>query len=54
MDNYLDSFHMVQEAIKVTNYVANAISEGGFRLIKWVFNDQEILKTLPLKKYPQH
>ena len=47
MDDYLDSFHAVQETIKVSNDVINALSEGGFRLTKWVSNDQQILKALP-------
>ena len=32
MDDYLYSIHTVQEAIKVSNDVTNALSEGGFRL----------------------
>ena len=47
MDDYLDSFHTVQEAIKVSNDVTNALSEGGFHLTKWVSKDQQILKALP-------
>ena len=47
MDDYLDSFYTVQEAIKIANDVANALSEGGFCLTKWVSNDQQILKALP-------
>ena len=47
MDDYLDSFHTVQEAIKISNDVANALSEGEFHLKKWVSNDQQILKALP-------
>ena len=47
IDDYLDSFHTVQEAIKVPNDVTNTLSEGGFRLTQWVSNDQQILKTLP-------
>ena len=50
MDDYLDSFHTGQEAIKISNDVANALIEGGFRLTKWVSNDQQILKTLPSQK----
>ena len=53
MDDYLDSFYTVQEAIKISNDVANALGEGGFRLTKLVSNDQQILKAL-LKKFPQH
>ena len=47
MDNYLDSFHKVPEAIKVSNDITNALSEGRFRLKKWASNDQQILKALP-------
>ena len=53
MVDYLDSFYTLQEAIKISNDVANALSEGGFHLTKWVSNDQQILKAL-LKKFPQH
>ena len=52
MDDYLDSFHTVQEAIKVSNDVTNALNEGGFHLTKWASNNQQILKALHLKKYP--
>ena len=47
MDDYLDSFHTVQEAIKVSNGVTNALNEGGFHLTKWASNNQQILKALP-------
>ena len=47
MDDYLDSFYTVQEAIKVLNDVTNALSEEGFRLAKWASNDQQILKAIP-------
>ena len=39
MNDYLDSFHTVQKAIKVSNDVTNALREGGFCLTKWVSND---------------
>ena len=56
MDDYLDSFHTVQETIKVSNNVTNVLNEGGFGLTKWVFNDKQILKQYPhhLKQYPRH
>ena len=47
MDDCLDSFHTVQETIKVSNNVTNVLSEGGFGLTKWVFNDKQILKSSP-------
>ena len=47
MGDYLDSFHTVQETIKVSNDVTNALSEGGFRLTTWVSRDQQTLKVLP-------
>ena len=50
MDDYLDSFHTVQKAIKVSNDVTNALSERGFHLTKWVSNDQQILKALPAQE----
>ena len=45
MNDYLDSFHTVQEVIKVSNDVSNILSEGGFRLTKWIFNDQRKSKV---------
>ena len=36
MDDYLHSFHRVQEAIKVSNDVTNSLSEERFRLTKCV------------------
>ena len=47
MDDYFDSFHTVQEAIKVSTDVINALSEEGFRLTKWISNDQQISQALP-------
>ena len=52
MDYYLDSFHTVQEAIKVSNNVGNALREGGFRLTKWVSNDQQIIKASLSQEVP--
>ena len=45
MNDYLDSFHTVQEVIKVSNDVSNILSEGAFRLTKWIFNDQRKSKV---------
>ena len=39
LDDYLDSFHTVQEVVKVSNAATNALSEGGFRLTQWVSNE---------------
>ena len=52
MDDYLDSFHTVQEAIKVSNNVGNALREGGFRLTKWLSNDQQIVKASLSQEVP--
>ena len=43
IDDYLDSFHTLQEAIKVLNDVTNVLSAEGFRLTKWISNNQQIL-----------
>ena len=40
IEDYLDPFYTVQEAIKVSNDVAKAVSEGGFWLTKRVSNDK--------------
>ena len=45
MNDYLDSFHTVQEVIKVSNDVSNILSECAFRLTKWIFNDQRKSKV---------
>ena len=52
MDDYLDSFHTVQKAIKVSNNVGNALREGGFRLTKWLSNDQQIVKASLSQEVP--
>ena len=43
IDHYLDSFHTLQEAIKVLNDVTNVLSDEEFRLTKWISNNQQIL-----------
>ena len=45
MDNYLDLFYMVQDAIKMSNDVSNSLSKGGFHLTKWISNNQQIFKV---------
>ena len=50
IDDCLDSFHTVQEAIKVSNDATNALSKDGFCPTKWVSNDQQLLKTIPSQK----
>ena len=47
MDDCLDEFHTVQEAVKFSNDFSNGLREGGFRPTKWVSNDQQIFKALP-------
>ena len=44
-DDYLDSFHTVQEAIKVSSDVTNAQSKRVFCLTKWISNDQQTLPS---------
>ena len=46
MDDYLDSIHCIEETMKVSKDVTGALKEGGFRLTKWLSNDQHMLDKL--------
>lgn len=47
IDDYLDSFDTKEEAIETSENVITTLKTGGFRLTKWISNDQEILSALP-------
>ena len=47
MDDHLNSFHDINEVMKVSNDVTGALKEEGFCLTKWISNDQHILEKLP-------
>ena len=37
----------VDSAVRVANQVTKLLSEGGFRLTKWVSNSTDVLKAIP-------
>ena len=39
MDDFLSLFHDTAEAIKMCNNVINILSQGGFRLYKFILNN---------------
>ena len=47
MDHYLNSFHDINEVMKVSKDVTGALKEEEFCLTKWISNDQHILEKLP-------
>ena len=47
MDHYLDSFSEKDSAISTIKDVICILSNGGFRLHKWIANTREILLSLP-------
>ena len=47
MDDFLSSFHDTAEAIKICSNVINILSQGGFRLHKFISNNRSILSSLP-------
>ena len=46
MDDYLGSFDTKKEAIETSQSVTTTLKTGGFRLTKWISNDQEILVSI--------
>ena len=50
MDHYLNSFHDINEVMKVSKDVTGALKEEGFCLTKWISNDQHILEKLPFQE----
>ena len=47
MDDFLSSFHDTAEVIKIRSNVINILSQGGFRLQKFISNNHSILSSLP-------
>ena len=47
VDDCLTSMRSVDSAVRVANQVTKLLSEGGFRLTKWVSNSTDVLKTIP-------
>ena len=50
MDDFLSSFHDTTEAIKICSNVINILSQGVFRLHKFISNNRSILSSLPQAK----
>ena len=46
VDDRLTSMPSVQSAVRVADQVTKLLSEGGFRLTKWVSDSTEVLKTI--------
>ena len=47
MDDFLSSFHDTAEAIEICNNLINILSQGDFRLHKFISNNRPILSSLP-------
>jgi len=47
VDNYLDSFRPVEEAVKTSEKMIRLLAKGGFRLNQWLSSSREVLRTLP-------
>ena len=47
MDDYLDCFSSEERAIDTIQKVISILSNGGFRLTKWLSNNKNILKSVP-------
>ena len=47
MDDYLDCFSSEERAIDTIQKVISILSNGGFRLTKWLSNNKNILKPVP-------
>ena len=47
MDDYLDCFSSGERAIDTIQKVISILSNGGFRLPKWLSNNKNILKSVP-------
>ena len=48
MEEFLDLFSNQAEAINICKEISEILKKGGFHLTKFVSNDREILKSLPL------
>ena len=46
MDDYLDCFSSEERAIDIIQKVISILSNGGFRLTKWLSNNKNILKAV--------
>ena len=47
VDNYLDSFDTVEEALQVVTSLISLLSKGGFHLCQWLSNFRDLLGGLP-------
>ena len=54
MDDYLDCFSSEERAIDTIQKVISILSNGGFRLTKWLSNNKNILKSVyPTERSPK-
>lgn len=47
VDDCLKSVSTTNQAIQLTSQLRGLLARGGFRLTKWLFNDQEVLNSIP-------
>ena len=47
VDNYLDSFDSLEEAISTSTGMCKILVNSGIELAKWSFNASQIIKTFP-------
>ena len=47
MDDYLDSFNSLEEAISTSTGVCKSLASSGFELTKWLSNVSQIFETFP-------
>ena len=47
VDNFLDSFDVVEEAASCCSQVTEMLRKGGFRLTQWLSSSRELLSMLP-------
>lgn len=47
VDDYVDSSDTVEEAISLASNIITVHKEGGFRLVKWISNSTEFMKSIP-------
>ena len=50
VDDFLKSFATVNQATELVRQISSLLSEGGFRLTKWVSNSEEVMSAIPLSE----
>lgn len=55
VDDYVDSTDTVEEAITLASNVTSVHKKGGFRLVKWISNSEEFMRSIPEEmRLPDH